>query len=422
MLQPWFRQAKFGISLHWGIYAVDGTSESWAFYNNEVSYEAYMAQIERFTARNYDPAVWAALFKRVGAQYAILTTKHHDGVALWDTALSDLSIPRRAPAGRDLIGPFCDAMRAEGLRVGLYFSHLDWSHPDYAPVPVGQRNTTTRPDWRWPAPDAVEWQRFRAFHRGQLKELCERYRPDLFCFDGDWNPPPRYWDFGGLREELHAWAPGVVLNDRMRGHGDYLSPEQGPPVTQPPGPFEFWMTMNSSWGYRPEDSAYKPVRFLVRSLAESVGMGGNFLLNLGPREDGTLPDAQVERLEVLGAWVSRHAEAIYPTEAGLPFGHLYGASTLSTDQTVLYPIIFDNSSGEVLIKGLQTAVKRVTVVGSGEELAHEVWGGAPWWGVPGTLRITLPTESCDPLATVLRVEFEAPLELYRGPGKAIESN
>jgi alpha-L-fucosidase len=423
MMQPWFRAAKFGISLHWGIYAVNGTSESWAFYNNEVPYDTYMAQAAGFTASRYDPWAWAALFKRVGAGYAVLTTKHHDGMALWDTALSELHVARATPAGRDLVGPYCAAMREYGLKVGLYFSHLDWSHPDYAPWPVGDRSVSTRPQWQWDDPNSAAWQRFYAFHRGQLKELCERYSPDLLYFDGDWVPGLEYWRFDQLREELHQWQPAVVLNDRMRGYGDYLTPEQGPPIVPPVDrPFEFWMTLNNSWGHRPDDQNYKPSRFIIRSFAEVIGMGGNVMLNLAPREDGTIPGPEVERLVTLGAWIDSHREAIYPAEAGLPPGHHYGASTLSADRRVLYLIVFDCSSGEVLVRGLHNNVRRVTQLASGHELPHSVIRGADWWGVPGTLRIALPAEELDPYATVLRVELEGELSLYRGAGKAIESN
>lgn len=134
MMQDWFKQAKLGIFIHWGIYAVKGVGESWSFYHGSISYEDYMAQCEGFTAKNYDPEAWAELFKRAGARYAVLTTKHHDGVALWDTKQNDLSVVKKTPAGRDLIKPYVEALHKNDLKVGLYYSHLDWSHPDYATV------------------------------------------------------------------------------------------------------------------------------------------------------------------------------------------------------------------------------------------------------------------------------------------------
>jgi len=127
----WFKDAKLGIFIHWGYYGVNGIGESWSMYHKSISYEAYMAQGEKFTAANYNPEQWAELFKKVGARYAVLTTKHHDGVALWNTSLSHLNVVEKTPAKRDLVRPFADALRNEGLKVGLYYSLCDWSHPDY---------------------------------------------------------------------------------------------------------------------------------------------------------------------------------------------------------------------------------------------------------------------------------------------------
>lgn len=133
-MQPWFSDAKLGIFIHYGVYAVDGWAESWSFYTGEVTHEQYMKQLDRFTASHYDPTAWAELFARVGAKYAVLTTKHHDGVALWDTGHRNLDVVRNTPAGRDLVTGFVDALRERDLKVGLYYSHSDWNHPDYPSV------------------------------------------------------------------------------------------------------------------------------------------------------------------------------------------------------------------------------------------------------------------------------------------------
>ena len=426
MLQPWFAEAKLGIFIHWGIYAVNGIPESWSFFKGEISYDDYLRQLECFTAKEYDPADWAALFKRAGARYAVLTTKHHDGVALWDTAQNDLSIPKRAPAGRDLIGPYCEAMRDAGLHVGLYFSHLDWSHPDYAPVPPQERNQETLParyaDWPEGA-DTPAWQRFLTFHRGQLLELCQRYSPELFWFDGDWTPDASYWRMAELRDLLQQWRPGVILNSRMRGYGDYGTPEQGIPIVPPADEaWEFSVTMNDSWGYQGSDTNYKSVRQLVRMFAECIGMGGNMLLDIGPREDGRVPSEQVERLEELGDWIRKYEEAVYPTKAGLPAGHIFGSSTLSQDRETLYAFIFDRPWEQIAVKGIQNTIRQVTNLGTGNKLEFRKIGGAPWVSVPGVLWIDLPEGELDPLTTVVKIEFEGPLELYRGSGQAIEAN
>jgi len=433
MLQPWFVEAKLGIFMHWGIYAVRGIPESWSFHRGQISYEDYLKQAEGFTAERYDPEAWADLFRRAGARYAVLTAKHHDGFALWPTRESDLNVVSRTPARRDLIGPYCQAMRKAGLKVGIYFSHLDWSQPDYASV-LNKRHRdnpdTTDPgrDNRWSYPprgtpeDPARWERFLRFHRAQLRELCEAYRPDLLWFDGDWERDDEQWRMGELRELLHAWSPGVVLNSRMRGHGDYETPEQGIPIQRPRGPWEFCVTMNNSWGYQPADRNYKSVRQIVRMLCECIGMGGNLLLDIGPRPDGTIPEEQVERLEGLGRWVQKHHEAVFGTQAGLPHGHHYGTSTLSADRRTLYATVFDRPVEGVAIKGIRNKVLRASVLGHEDSLPHRKVGGASWINLPGVLWVDVPERLLDGEATVLKIELEGPLDLYTGAGQAVESN
>ncbi|MFQ5447717.1 MAG: alpha-L-fucosidase, partial [Saprospiraceae bacterium] len=166
----WFKDAKLGIFIHWGIYAVDGVDESWSFFNGYLSHEDYMKQLDGFTAEDYDPVQWAKLIKESGARYAVITAKHHDGVALWDTRLSDLSVPKRTPAKRDVLTPFVQALRQQKLKAGLYFSLLDWSHEDYP--------NFTKEEKRYEQ-DSVRWNRFRRFFQGQLTELRDQFNPDL---------------------------------------------------------------------------------------------------------------------------------------------------------------------------------------------------------------------------------------------------
>ena len=427
MMQPWFTEAKLGIFIHWGIYAVNGVAESWSFFNGELSHDEYMAQLAGFTAKCYDPAAWASLFAEAGARYAVLTTKHHDGVALWDTRQNDLSVVQRTPAGRDLIGPYCAALRRKGLKVGLYYSHLDWSHPDYAtmfnePFPEDPWRSNR---WAYPQPPQVaepeRWERFLRFHRGQLKELCTAYRPDLLWFDGDWDRTEAMWRMGELRDQLHAWAPGVVLNSRMKGHGDFETPEQGQPLVPPHGPWEYNLTLNDSWGFRHADVNFKPIDRIIRLFVETVGMGGNFLLDVGPRADGTIPRQAVSRLRALGAWNRRHGEAIFDTIAGLPPGHHYGPSTLSTDRRTLYLFLFDAPRHGVVVKGLRTKVRRATLLGTRGKLAF-TQGGAQLGGVPSPVSIDVPLRGLDPHCAVVRLDLEAPLDLYTGSGAVITQN
>ncbi len=428
MMQDWFPEAKLGIFIHWGIYAVKGIPESWSFFRGDISYEDYLAQCDDFSAEHYDPNDWARRFKEAGATYAVLTAKHHDGVALWDTDLSDLSVVKKTPAGRDLIGPYCDALRAAGLKVGIYFSHLDWSHPDYATVRPHDRDLGDPAElnafgYATGEEDPAAWQRFLEFHRGQLKELCTRYKPDLLWFDGDWERDDEQWNMAELRELLHEWAPGVILNSRMRGYGDYATPEQGLPVRPPQGPWEFCMTMNNSWGYQVCDEGNdKSPRQLVWYLCECISRGGNLLLDIGPKADGSLQDSQARRLEELGRWTRDHREAIYDTGSGLPEGLFAGPSMISKDRTKLYLVLLDAPRGPVPVKGVRNRVGGITAVGSGQDLSWQKLGGAGWMNIPGVLWIDVPQAACDPLATVVCVELEGQLEVWLGEGGAIEQN
>lgn len=429
MLQPWFADAKFGIFIHWGIYSLGNGAESWPFFSGEVPYEEYMAQVKEFTADNYDPEAWARLFAEAGAKYAVLTAKHHDGFALWHTKESKLNCVESSPAGRDLLGPYCNALRKHGLKVGIYYSHLDWSHPDYASVlPKGEQphDHAQRHSNRFGYPqngeDPEAWERFLSFHRAQLKELCTQYKPDLLWFDGDWERDPDQWRFAELKEQLQAWAPGVIVNSRMGGHGDYGTPEQAIPIAPPEGPWEFCVTVNDHWGYVRGDNNHKSASQCIRMLAECAGMGGNLLLDIGPKNDGSLQDEQAHVLMQMGQWMHKHAEAIYGTVHGLPHGHFYGASTMSADQCALYLFLFDIPRGEIAVKGIRNRIKRVSVVGHDAELTHRVLGGAPWAHLPGVTWIDMTNAPLDDEATVIKLDLDGPLDLYIGSGDVVTAN
>ena len=424
MMQPWFPDAKLGIFIHYGIYAVEGIPESWSMFSGQVTPEVYWGQLDGFTASKYDASAWAELFVKAGAKYAVLTTKHHDGVALWDTKTKGRSVVRDTPAGRDLITPYVEALRANNLKVGFYFSQLDWAHPDYASIrPTKSHYTNFSNRFAFP-PDGEEsterWGNFIRFHRQQLDELCTEFGEiDLLWFDGDWERDPEQWNFPELKERITSKQPNVIFNSRMLGYGDYATPEQGQPIIAPDGPWEFCMTINDSWGYQKQDFNEKSVRRLVRIFAETIGMGGNLLLDVGPTEDGQITPVQQERLLGLGRWTHKHSEAIYGSVAGLPAGLFYGASTLSKDRETLYLHQFDIPREYVNARGIRNAVKRVTVLGTGEELQFKKPATMEWTGVPGDLEIQIPEGFVpDPDATVYKVELEGPLELLMTKGRS----
>jgi len=411
----WFTDARLGIFIHWGIYSEGKGSESWAFHDGDMPYATYMAQAKTFTAARYDPDHWAELFKAAGARYAVLTSKHHDGFALWDTAQSTLNAKDGAPAGRDLVGPYCAAMRRQGLKVGLYFSHLDWSHPDYAsvfqeggvPDPKVRKNHFSFPQG---PENPAAWERFLEFHRAQLREIAERFHPDLLWFDGDWERSAAQWRMPELRRQLKSWLPAVILNSRMQGYGDYATPEQALPLRPPAGPWELCMTINDSWGYQAKDRNFKTVRQIVRLLTECASQGGNLLLDVGPRSDGTITPEQEQVLRGLGRWTHRNAEALYGTTAGIPKDYYYGPSILNKSRDVLYLVCYDRPADGIYVKGLRSTVKRASVVGGGE-LAHRRFMKADWAHQPGIVIIDLPADATDPDATVIKLELDGPVQL-----------
>ena len=409
----WFSQAKLGIFIHWGIYAVKGVSESWSFFNNYLPYDEYMNQAGGFTASQYDPKAWVDLIKESGAKYTVITTKHHDGVALWDTKVGDLSTVKSTPAGRDLIAPFVKEVRKQGLHLGFYYSLLDWSHPDYP--------NKTRTEVRY-KDDPARWAKFNKFNFGQLAELNKTWKPDLYWFDGDWEQSAEAWNSKGIVDLLRSDNKNVIINSRIQGYGDYATPEQGVPVVRPEDKYwELCMTMNDSWGYQHTDSNYKSPYILLRTFVDCLSNGGNLLLDIGPKEDGTIPEEQVAVLKEFGRWTKKHKEAVYDTRVGIPAEHFQGY-TLNKAGDILYLYLPYKPNGVVEVKGLVNKVNRVWVVGNGAMLSYKVHNKNYWSDVPGNLYINVPEQVLDSQITVLAVLLDGPVKLYRGVGRVIESN
>ncbi len=399
----WFADAKLGIFIHWGIYSVNGIDESWSFFNGYISHEDYMKQLDGFTAENYQPKTWAKLIKSSGARYAVITTKHHDGVSLWDTKQSDLNVIAKTPAKRDLVEPFVKALRKEKLKVGLYFSQLDWSYPDYP--------QKTKTEFRY-TEDEARWNKFLDFRFRQIKELSDNFKPDLFWFDGDWEQKAEMWQSASLRDSLKKWQPEVILNSRINGYGDYATPEQGVPIHRPKDAhWELCMTMNDSWGYQPTDTHYKSLDEIIRIFADMISMGGNLLLDIGPKPDGSIDERQVALLEGLGRWTSKHETTIFGTQAGLPPGYFSGPSTLSADSSILYLFLPWQSEGPFQIKGLKNEINRMWVVGSGSRITHRTFGKMYWSSMPGTVFFDIPEEALDENMTVVAVLLKGQLSI-----------
>ncbi len=394
----WFAEAKLGIFIHWGIYAVNGIDESWSFFNGYITHEDYMAQMDGFKAKKYDPEAWAELINESGARYAVLTSKHHDGLALWPTNCNELHMKK------DYVDPFIKALRKRNIKAGLYFSLLDWSHPDYP--------NFTRKEKRY-EDDSLRWNNFVEFNFCQINEILDQYNPDLWWFDGDWEQSAEKWQAPLIRETILTHNPEAIINSRLQGYGDYATPEQGLPINKPDA--EYWelcMTMNDSWGYQHNDKNYKSANQVIRIFVDCISMGGNLLLDIGPKADGTIAEEQVNILKELGRWTNKHAEAIYGSNAGISPKYFYGPSALSKDKQTLYLYVDGKPNGPIMLKGLKNKVNRIWVVGNGTKLNYDIKMKQYWSATPGILYIDVPEEVLDPQITVIAVLLDGEIDLH----------
>lgn len=406
----WFADAKLGIFIHAGIYSVKGIDESWSFHNKKISHGDYMTQLNGFTLKKYDPAIWADLIKESYAKYAVITTKHHDGVAMYDTKINQMSIIKQTPAKKDMIDPFFKELRKRGLKCGAYYSLIDWSHEDYPGFLRDSARYNIDEDY-------ARWNRFRNFFQGQINEIDSMFKPDLWWFDGDWEHSAEQWESEKIRNFLIKRNPGTIINSRLQGYGDYETPEQNFPVSRPKA--EWWelcMTINDSWGFQHKDLNWKTPYEIITIFADVISHGGNLLLDIGPKEDGTIPYEQIQVLKELGNWNKKHEEAIFGTKAGIPQGHFYGPTTISKDSTSLYLFVHGRGSSQLMIKGLDSKIKTISVIGSGTKLEHKIVGKISWSHVPGLVYIDLPESELDKYITVIKIKLETPVKLYRGHG------
>lgn len=413
----WFKQAKLGIFIHWGIYSVAGISESWSFYNEYLTHEDYLRQLDGFNAAEYRPMEWAQLIEDSGAKYAVITSKHHDGVALWNSQYGQLNTQEHTAAQSDLLSPLVKALRKKKLRLGLYFSLPDWSSEEY-PIKTKNQNRYVIED------DPMRWSRYLNYMNGQLGELKERYSPDLWWFDGDWEQSAQRWESAQIRARLLEKQPQTIINSRLQGYGDYETPEIGVPVYRPEADYwELCLTMNDSWGYQATDHNYKTTQQLIDLFVDTISKGGNLLLNISPKADGSIPEPQKERLLELGAWIKKHQTAIYPTQRGIAYEHFYGPTTLSKDRETLFLFVRDiPKDGNIVVKGISNRINRAYVVGQGSILEQQKISKLYWNSYPGVSYIKLPKETLDPNYTVVALVLDGPLELYKETNSAVTQN
>jgi len=295
----WWHEAKFGMFIHWGLYSVIGQHE-WAMEVEGVPIPQYEILAKNFKPRPNAAREWARLAKRAGQKYMVMTTKHHEGFCHWDTKLTDYCAPKQGP-GRDLVREFVDAARAEGLRVGFYYSLMDWHHPDGAKCKT----------------DLAARKRFVEYTHGLVRELMTNYgKIDVLWYDVDWPLTPDEWESERMNQMVFELQPEIIVNNRNGLDGDFSTPEQHIEASKAGRAWETCMTLNDSWGFNRGDDAWKTPKNIVDNLATCARGGGNYLLNIGPKPDGSIPEESVTALELVGKWLETNGKAIYGTERG----------------------------------------------------------------------------------------------------------
>jgi alpha-L-fucosidase len=417
----WFQDAKFGIFIHWGIYSVKGIDESWSFHNKKIQHSDYMAQAKGFTAKNYNPTDWANLIEQSGAKYAVVTSKHHDGVALWDTKVPYLntpskqkrktpfinSIPKTSPAGRDVYSPLIASLQHKKIKIGIYYSLIDWSHPCYP----GFLKDSTRYKI---ADDAERWNVFKTYNEAQIMELRNAYNPDLWWFDGGWEHSAKEWNAFAIRDSLVAKNKNVFINNRLPECGNYETPENSFPIHRNEKPWELCLTLNTNWGWQPQDTAFKTPEQIIHILTDVVSLGGNLLLDIGPKEDGTFPPQVHRVIEETGTWLNHYGAAIYGTRAGLPREYCEFPTTLSANGHTLF-VFVPNGIETVYLKGLLPKIKSAFYLDNDARVSCEIIGKISWSSHPGLVSLKTSGNGPTPYARVIALDLEE--SLWNDEGK-----
>ncbi|MCU6708579.1 alpha-L-fucosidase [Paenibacillus sp. J5C_2022] len=381
----WFLNDRFGMFIHWGLYAIPARGE-WVRSTEQLSIEDYQPYFDEFDPVDYDPKAWAKAAKQAGMKYAVLTAKHHDGFCLFDSKLTEYK-STNTKAGRDLVREFLEAFRAEGLKVGLYYSLLDWYHEDYPAY--GDRIHPMRNNEAFKR-DPATFDRYLEYMHGQIRELLTDYgKLDVMWFDFSYDDMRREkWKAEELMEMIRSLQPHVIIDNRLEGSGhqggsiytdnpttyagDFASPEQ----IIPPGgvkdengnpiPWEACITLNNNWGYAAADHTYKSAQTVIRKLVECVSKNGNMLLNVGPDAKGVIPKESLDILQEVGEWISRNGASVYGCQASEFPKPDWGRYTQAGNK--LYAHVMEESIGPVNLVGLAGKVKRARLLADGSEL------------------------------------------------------
>lgn len=384
----WFRKARFGMFIHYGVYAIPGRGE-WVQSNERMSVEEYRKYVDAFVPSSYKPAAWASLAKEAGMQYAVMTAKHHDGFCLFDSKHTDYKISRNLP-GRDFVKEYVEAFRAQGLKVGLYYSLIDWHHPDYPNV--GNHPMRENKDWK---NDKRNWDNYLNYMHSQIKELMTNYgKIDILWLDYSFDDyQGEKWKAKELIAMIRSLQPDIILNNRLvfnegnsaqkrkfEGYGDFETPEMGIPevpvvdIYDNPLPWETCLTLNNNWGFSFNDNEWKSPETIVNALVEVTSKGGNLLLNVGPEPQGTIPAPCQAVLKEVGVWMKANHESIYGCGKAELEKPVWGYFT--QNGKALYAHWTNPKIGNINIKGYADRVESVTMLHDGKRAAT----ATKWWG------------------------------------------
>ena len=366
----WFREARFGMFIHWGLYSIPARGE-WVRSDEQMPESEYMPYFDEFNPRDYNPRAWAKAAKEAGMQYVVLTAKHHDGFCLFDSQYTDFK-STNTKLGRDIVRDFVEAVRAEGLRVGLYFTLIDWHHPDYPHYGDRYHPMRNHPEC---SNENRDFNRYLEYMFNQAREICSNYgKLDLLWFDFSYDHMRgETWKATEFIEMVRSLQPNVIIDNRLEVsgegfgslhdcrptpyHGDFVTPEKFIPpqgildVEGNPMLWEVCATMNNNWGFNGTDPFYKPASMLIKKLVECVSKGGNMILNVGPDAQGNIPPQSQAILRDIGRWMHDNAESIYGCgRSELPRPE-FGRVT-QKDKT-LYFHMYENTMGPVPLLGLR---------------------------------------------------------------------
>ncbi len=419
----WWREARFGLFLHWGLYSVpagewgeDTHHAEWILTTAQIPVDTYEQFLGEFNPVEFDADDWVRMAKDAGMKYIVITSKHHDGFALFDSEVSDYDV-MATPFQRDIMAELAEACRREGLKMCWYHSIMDWHHPDYLP----------RRGWESRSAEGADFDRYVEYLRGQVTELLTNYGDiGIMWFDGEWESTWSH-DYGQpLYDLCLELQPDVIVNNRVdvnrggmagistddRSAGDYGTPEQQIPETGLPGTdWETCMTMNRYWGYNRADTQYKSTRQLIRMLVDIASKGGNYLLNVGPTAEGTFPQESIDRLAEIGDWMDVNGEAIYGTSASPLAGIPWGRITVkpSGRKTKLYLHVFDwPADGMLTLPGIGNDPVRA-------RLLADPGVRIPIERVESDLRLALPAGAPDEDCTVVVLEVKGEPIVYEAP-------